>query len=140
MTYIPAELRRLVIERAGSCCEYCLMQVADRLLPFEIDHIIAEKHGGASEAYNLCLACYRYNSFKGSDIASADPESGMATILFHPRRQKWVEHFRLNEGFIEPLTPEGRVTVFLLRLNTSVQVVARVALMAEERYPCQPNR
>ena len=46
MTYIPADLRRLVIERAEGRCEYCLMHVADRLLPFEIDHVIAEKHGG----------------------------------------------------------------------------------------------
>jgi hypothetical protein len=47
MTYISAALRRLVIERASGCCEYCRMQVADRLLPFEVDHVIAEKHGGA---------------------------------------------------------------------------------------------
>ena len=81
MTYIPADLRRLVIERAGGRCEYCLMHVADRLLPFEIDHVIAEKHGGETDADNLCLACYRCNGFKGSDIASADPQTGKATFL-----------------------------------------------------------
>ena len=107
MTYVSAELRRLVIERAGGCCEYCRMQTVDRLLPFDIDHIIAEKHGGATDADNLCLACYRCNSFKGSDIASADPETGKATFLFHPRQQRWEAHFRLNEAMIEPLTPEG---------------------------------
>jgi hypothetical protein len=61
------------------------MRVDDRLLPFEIDHIIAEKHRGVTAADNLCLACYRCNSFKGSDIASADPLTGNAAFLFHPR-------------------------------------------------------
>ena len=137
MSYISAELRRLVIERAEGCCEYCRMQTADRLLPFEIDHIIAEKHGGATDEDNLSLACYRCNSFKGSDIASADPETGQAVFLFHPRHQRWKDHFRLNEAIIEPLTPEGRVTVFVLRLNVPVQVAERTALIAEGRYPCQ---
>ena len=90
MTYIPAALRRQVIERAGGCCEYCGMQIIDRLLPFEIDHIIAEKHGGATDAANLCVACYRYNGFKGSDIASADPATGNATFLYHPPRRSCV--------------------------------------------------
>lgn len=136
MTYIPREIRQRVIERANGCCEYCRMQVADRLLPFELDHIIAEKHGGATELDNLCLACFRCNGFKGSDIASADPETGKATFLFHPRRQQWEDHFRLEDAVIQPLTPEGRVTVKLLRLNDSIQVAQRAALTAAGRYPC----
>jgi hypothetical protein len=136
MTYIPAELRRLVFERAGGCCEYCRMHTEDRLLPFEIDHVIAEKHGGATSADNLCLACYRCNGFKGSDIASADPVTGLAAFLFHPRRQRWTDHFRLNDAVIEPLTPEGRITVAILRLNLPVVVAQRMVLIAEGRYPC----
>jgi hypothetical protein len=34
--------------------------------PFEIDHIIADKHKGPPVASNLCLGCFYYNSFKGS--------------------------------------------------------------------------
>ena len=112
------------------------MHVADRLLPFEVDHIIAEKHGGETTSDNLCLACYRCNSFKGSDIASIDPETGSATFLFHPRRQRWADHFRLEDGVMAPLTAEARVTVFLLRLNAPVQVRQREALIEEDRYPC----
>lgn len=138
MSYIPVELRRQVIERAGGCCEYCRMQIMDRLLPFEIDHIIAEKHGGATDANNLCIACYRCNSFKGSDIASADPATGRATFLYHPRQQFWDDHFRLVDAVIEPLTPEGRVTVFLLRFNVPIHVAQREALIKVGRYPCQP--
>jgi hypothetical protein len=136
MSYIPAELRRFVIERAGGCCEYCRMHVSDRLLPFEIDHIIAEKHGGTTQEDNLCLACFRYNGFKGSDVASIDPVTGNATLLFHPRRQRWEDHFGLDGATIEPLTPEGRITVFLLRFNAPIQIAQRAALISEGRYPC----
>ena len=41
---------------------------------FEIDHVIARKHDGATAAGNLCLSCYYCNSFKGSDLASIDRE------------------------------------------------------------------
>jgi hypothetical protein len=139
MTYIPAELRRGVIERAGGCCEYCRMQISDRLLPSEIDHIISEKHGGETIFDNLCVACYRCNSFKGSDIASSDPATGKATFLYHPRQQHWDDHFRLNGAVIEPLTPEGRVTGFLLHFNISIHIAQRNALIREGRYPCQPT-
>jgi 5-methylcytosine-specific restriction endonuclease McrA len=140
MTYIPAELRRQVIERAGGCCEYCRMQIVDRLLPFEIDHIIAEKHGGTTDIDNLCVACYRCTSFKGSDIASADPETGNATYLYHPRQDRWQDHFQLDNAVITPLTPEGRVTTFILRLNMPIHIAQRDALIKEGRYPCEPQR
>jgi len=139
MTYIPAETRRIVMQRAGSCCEYCRQEVADRLLPFEIDHVIAEKHGGATNVDNLCLACFRCNGFKGSDIAGADPQTGRATFLFNPRTQRWDDHFRLNGALIEPLTPESRVTVFLLRLNAPIQIEQRTVLLLEGSYPCEPS-
>jgi 5-methylcytosine-specific restriction endonuclease McrA len=93
MTYISAELRRLVRNRAGGCCEYCLISERDRLISFEIDHVISTKHGGETTTENLCLSCSSCNEFKGSDIASADPLTGKATFLFNPRQQRWDEHF-----------------------------------------------
>ena len=50
MSYIPEALRRLVYERAGGHCEYCLLDVRYAYFPYEIDHIVAEKHGGKTEA------------------------------------------------------------------------------------------
>jgi 5-methylcytosine-specific restriction endonuclease McrA len=44
--------------------------------PHEIDHIIAKKHGGRTEAENLALSCTLCNKYKGSDPASVDPETG----------------------------------------------------------------
>jgi hypothetical protein len=44
-TYVAAELRRLVVERAKACCEYCLIPEALALASHQVDHVIAEKHG-----------------------------------------------------------------------------------------------
>jgi hypothetical protein len=45
-TYVPAALRRLVRERAGDRCEYCLIPESASFAPHWIDHVVAEKHGG----------------------------------------------------------------------------------------------
>ena len=44
--YISASLRRLVCNRANHGCEYCLIPEIAVLVSHEIDHVIAEKHGG----------------------------------------------------------------------------------------------
>ena len=53
MTYISAEIRRLVAELAGRRCEYCLIHEDDTFLGCEVDHIISKKHGGSNEPENL---------------------------------------------------------------------------------------
>jgi hypothetical protein len=122
--------------RAGGCCEYCHLHHSDHILPFEIDHIIAERHGGKTISENLCLSFYDCNHAKASDIASTDPLTGTATFLFHPRKQIWDEHFRLNEALITPISPEGRVTVLLLYLNSEARIIERRMLLTLGRYPC----
>lgn len=74
--YISATLRRLVCERAKYACEYCLIPEVAVFVSHEIDHVIAEKHGGTTDEQNLALACLICNKHKGSDIASIDPMSG----------------------------------------------------------------
>jgi 5-methylcytosine-specific restriction endonuclease McrA len=76
---ISAALRRQVRERASERCEYCLLAELKAFFPHEPDHIIAQKHAGQSALDNLALACFDCNRFKGSDIASVDPESGVIT-------------------------------------------------------------
>jgi hypothetical protein len=137
MTYISADLRRLVIQRADNCCEYCLLNQADIGFTFHIDHAIAEKHGGETVADNLCLSCPHCNSFKGSDLASLDPVTRQVTALYNPRQQTWSAHFRLDGARIEALTPEGRVTVALLRMNHAERITEREALIQLGHYPCQ---
>jgi hypothetical protein len=95
-----------------------------------IDHIVAEKHGGPTVASNLALSCAICNGRKGSDLASVDPDTGIIIPLFHPRRDRWADHFRLVSGRIDPLTPTGRVTVRLLQLNHPERVEERELLIA----------
>ena len=45
-TYVAAELRRLVVSRANCLCEYCLIHEDDAHYGCQVDHVIAEKHGG----------------------------------------------------------------------------------------------
>ena len=83
--YVPQALRRIAEQRASGRCEYCLIDGDDTLLPHEPDHVISIKHGGPTEETNLAWACFLCNRFKGSDIASIDPNSGQVVRLFHPR-------------------------------------------------------
>ncbi len=106
-SHVPAALRRLVRERAGECCEYCLIPEAMTWALHTIDHIIAEKHGGTTTPENLALACTLCNSRKGSDLTSIDEQTGTIEPLFHPRRDRWIDHFQLVGGRIEPRTAKG---------------------------------
>lgn len=114
---VPADIRQLVAERASFRCEYCLIPEQFSFAAHEIDHIIARKHGGSSQLDNLAYSCSICNGFKGSDLASYDPVEDQVVALYHPRRDKWNEHFRLDGSRITPLTQKGRATVTLLRLN-----------------------
>ncbi|HXB72441.1 MAG TPA: hypothetical protein VNY05_29660, partial [Candidatus Acidoferrales bacterium] len=77
----------------------------------------ATKLAGGTGTENLALCCTLCNKHKGTDLSSIDPETGDMCRLFHPRRDQWHQHFELRRGEILALTPVGRVTVRLLRLN-----------------------
>lgn len=125
MSYISERLKRLVIERADERCEYCRQPQSLSLFSFEMEHIIAKKHDGSTTAENLALACPHCNGFKGSDLGSIDPETGVLTPFYHPRLQHWLEHFRFEQGEIIPVTAEGRVTVKVLRFNLPERIEER---------------
>lgn len=137
MTYIPADLRTLVISRARESCEYCLVHADYTVLVHEIDHVIAEKHGGTTQADNLAYACAQCNRFKGSDIATLDAQTGKVEPLFNPRRQHWHDHFRLDGPAIVPLSSTGRATERLLQLNQIDRILLRRELISVDRYPSQ---
>ena len=42
ITHISSQLRREIIERAGTRCEYCLLPAHVAFFPHEIDHVVAE--------------------------------------------------------------------------------------------------
>lgn len=95
------------------------------LISHEVDHVIAEKHGGQTDTSNLALACTICNKHKGSDLASIDPLDGEIVRLFHPRRDGWRSHFQLQDGEIVALDAVSRVTVRLLQLNRPERIEER---------------
>ena len=129
MVYIPSDLRQLTSARAASCCEYCRLPESAGTANFHIEHIIAVSHGGLTNADNLAFSFFLCNHYKDPNIAAADPETGEPTFLFHPRRHTWGDHFALDGAVIEPQTPEGRATVFVLHFNDQPRVEQRAVLI-----------
>ena len=126
------DFRAFIRRRARGRCEYChLPEAALPLVPFHIDHIIALQHAGSTDPENLALACDRCNAYKGPNLTAIDPHSGSTVSLYHPRRQHWATHFRLSAGHVLGLTPTGRATVHLLRMNAE----ARIQLRLESSHP-----
>lgn len=128
MSDLDAALRQVVRLQADGRCEYCRISERLTLAEHEIDHVIAVKHGGKTVAANLALCCTICNRFKGSDIASIDPESGQITPLFRPRNDRWDDHFQVRDGEVLGLTATGRVTVQLLRMNRPARIRERQLL------------
>ena len=121
---IPSDVRRLVAERAGGRCEYCLLGEYLSGYRHQVDHVISRKHGGDSGADNLALACAICNRNKGTDVAALGA-SGQPVRLFDPRRQAWTDHFRLEGASIRALTETGEVTIRVLRLNDPWRIQER---------------
>jgi hypothetical protein len=129
------ELVELVWQRARSRCEYCQLPQAFSLFSFEIDHIIAKKHGGATVPENLALACFYCNSFKGPNIASLDGQTGKLVQLFNPRRHHWKRCFRWAGPLLVGRTPIGRVTIQVLCINNLQALALRQSLIDEGVFP-----
>jgi hypothetical protein len=124
-------LRRSVVGRAGNRCEYCLLPAGIAFFPHEVDHVIAEEHGGRTETDNLAFACWRCNRHNGSDLGSFDPQTRNFHLLFNPRTQVWTQHFARQAERVIGLTPEGRTTVSLLRLNSDERLAERRSLQGK---------
>jgi hypothetical protein len=60
-------------------------------------------------------------------------------MLFHPRRERWQEHFGWNTEYthVIGLTPTGRATVAALQLNRPAVVNIREVLYAAGKHPPQ---
>ena len=125
-------LEQAVWNRAASRCEYCQIHQDADVLSFEIDHIIARKHRGLTESENLALACFSCNNHKGPNVAGVDPESGAICRLFHPRRDRWNEHFEWHGPLLVGLTAIGRTTVEVLVINIAHRVALRRQLLEEK--------
>jgi hypothetical protein len=132
--YIDAKLRKFIAERAEHICEYCLIHEDDTYLGCEIDHIISLKHGGTSDADNLAYACTFCNRHKGSDVGSVLNDDKF-TRFYNPRRDRWAEHFQLDDYSIRPLTSIGEATSRILLFNIDERLLERKSLIDIDRYP-----
>jgi hypothetical protein len=132
---VERALEDLIWERARSRCEYCLLPARYAEAPFQIDHIIARKHGGATITGNLALSCYACNSYKGPNIASLDPDTGRLVRLFHPRKDRWSDHFAWNGATLVGQTAIARATIQALWMNHPLVVEIRELLIAEAGFP-----
>jgi len=135
---ITRQQRRAVRKRADDCCEYCRLPQSSSTLPFHVDHVIPLKHDGLDDTDNFCLACYKCNGYKSSDVGGFDPATRDLTRLYHPREQTWEDHFRLEADMtIIGITPAGRTTVRVLRMNDDAQLEHRRMLAELDDYPCE---
>lgn len=134
-SYVSVELRRLVEARADYLCEYCLIHEDDAYLGCQVDHVVAEKHGGPTDADNLAYACTFCNRSKGTDVGSVAPDTLEFTRFFNPRTDRWAAHFTLNGAVIESRTSIGEATARILGFNEPDRILEREVLQGVERYP-----
>ncbi|MBA3873765.1 MAG: HNH endonuclease [Anaerolineae bacterium] len=134
---ITSELRKFVINRAHGCCEYCLSQSQFATQSFSVEHIRPVSKDGLSTEDNLALSCQGCNNHKYNKTENYDPVTIQKVPLFHPRQQKWSDHFVWNDDYslIIGITPTGRATVETFHLNREGIVNLRKALYQTGQHP-----
>lgn len=134
---ITAQQKQTVRLRASGCCEYCRSQERFATQTFSVDHIQPLSKGGKNTLDNLALACQGCNNHKYTKTDAIDPVSGEMIPLYHPRQQRWQDHFTWNDDYtlIVGLTATGRGTVTALHLNREGLVNLRRMLYAMAEHP-----
>ena len=137
MNEVADEVRR----RASYHCGYCRVPQAAFRRPFHLEHVVAKQHGGTTELDNLALACWHCNLKKGPNLTGIDPETAQITHLFHPRKDRWEDHFGVAVGTLLPLgieirglTATGRATIGVLGMNEEMRQMLRYELWLEGMY------
>src|SRR5262245_34421509 len=140
-TALTEQLRLLVETRAAGNCEYCRSQSRFAMQSFSAEHIVPRSRGGTTTAENLAWACQGCNNHKYTKTTGRDPISGGTVPLFHPRRDRWADHFAwsADRTRIVGLTPTGRATVDALQLNREGLVNLRRILFAAGEHPPPPT-
>jgi hypothetical protein len=127
--HVPSRLQALVRRRAGDVCEYYRLPQSSQEATFHIDHIQPLANGGGTTAANLALACVTCSLRKAARSTARDPRSKESVALFHPRYDRWSEHFRWTRSWkLVGLTPVGRATITALGMNRPAIVAIRQTL------------
>lgn len=120
----------MVRERARERCEYCRLRAEDEPdAAFHIEHIVARQHRGESSPDNLALACMSCNLHKGTNLTSLDPDTSLPVRLFHPRTDRWDDHFKRDGARILGITDTGRTTAWLLQFNSDLSLLQRQVIL-----------
>ncbi len=130
-----AEILRQVSERAEGRCEYCRMHDALQGATFHVEHIVPRSLGGKSRLENLAWACPRCNLCKSNRVEAEDPQCGQLVRIFHPRKDRWSDHFRWEGYTIVPLTPIGRATVAAMDFNNPRKIRIRQVEESFDLFP-----
>jgi hypothetical protein len=121
------EITRQVEERAQQRCEYCRMHQALQGATFHVEHIVPSSQGGPSDVDNLAWACPSCNLHKSDRTSVPDPDSNQMVPLFHPRNQRWPDHFQWEGYRVQGRTVIGRATAFSLDFNHPRRLLIREA-------------
>ena len=133
----PRTAREFVTERADSRCEYCRAPEIVTGTAYHVEHIIPRARGGPDDPANYALSCITCNGHKSDHITGLEPGTSGPIPLFHPRRDRWTQHFRFFPEDLEVrgLTAQGRATVARLQMNEPRQIEARRLWIELEIYP-----
>lgn len=137
MASVSAVTRRRVSALASGRCEYCRLPESYSPSPFAVDHILPRSRAGDDEIENLALACFGCNGAKYNKTTAIDPATGTSVPLFHPRQQRWSDHFTWSEDTLRVLglSEIGRATVAALHLNREGALNLRDALHSRDLHP-----
>ena len=96
--------------------------------------------GGQSTSENLALGCVSCSLRKGARLVIVDPHTGEEIVLFDPRRDAWLVHFRWDGVQVVSITPTGRVTVMALHMKRPLALTIREEEAHRGRHPPQTHR
>ena len=121
MAIVSEAVRAQVAAQAEGVCEYCRYPEEFNSGRFAVDHILPRVLGGTDDLTNLALLCRNCNERKQDATEAPDPATADIAALFHPRRDRWEEHFMWSSDYrlILGLTATGRATTARLQTNHS---------------------
>jgi len=102
---------------------------------FHVDHVIPLADHGQTEFHNLALACVSCSLRKGARRCGRDPQTGQLVNFFHPREERWTNHFECRENEIVGRTAIGRATIDALALNRPSIIAIRSEEHLRKRWP-----
>jgi hypothetical protein len=135
--YIPVAIQRAILELSKNYCEYCVLPSNFSTDFFHFEHIIPVVLNGKTELENLARSCGICNNNKRDKIEHIDPLTQQIVRLYNPRQDIWADNFQWSDDdlYIIGLTPIGRATNALLKLNRSNAINLRKLLKMADLHP-----